>query len=93
LLATASRRTGRAVLAVPMVDLPLETEPVVEGKALVDVAPMEGRELGGSGRTLGSEMRPGRAVGLPRLINLPDTRGQLPEWDGPSNRTLPSAED
>jgi hypothetical protein len=76
-----------------MAILPLETEPVVEGKALVDVPPMARQRLGVFGKTLGSEMRSGRAVVLARPINLLDTKGRLPEWDGLSRKTLLSAED
>ena len=92
-LVTASRRISQAVLVIPRVDLPLETEPVVEDKDLGDLVPMEGRRLGGSGRIRRLEMRPGEVVRLVRLGSFPDTTGRLPEWDGPSKKTLPSAGD
>jgi hypothetical protein len=76
---------------IPMEGLPLERAPVVEGRAPVDVVPMERREQGASGRTRGSEVRPGRGVVLEKLINLLDTRGQLLVWEGPSKRIRPSA--
>ena len=90
---TASRRTSLAVLAISMAGVPPETEPLGKGKDLGDVAPMESRELGVSERIRVPEMRPGRAVGLATPINFPDTTGRLPEWEGPSRKTLLSAED
>jgi hypothetical protein len=76
-----------------MVELPLEMEPVVEGKVRVDEAPMERQRLGASERTRGLEVRLGKAVRLARLISSLDTIGLLPEWEGLSRKTLLSAGD